>query len=258
MNFSQMQHFQDILLKSLEEIQSQLKNLPKGKILCIKNGKYTKWFKSNHSKPIYIKKKNRKLAIGLAKRTYLTALSSELSAKLELVNSYIDGYNKIIPKSELLLRDPSFRDLILPLSNMNSEYIKSWSTDNYRQNPNYPEQLSHKCMSGEYVRSKSEVIIANALYLSGIPYRYECPLEIDDMTFYPDFTILNPITLKIYYWEHFGMMDNMQYIDKTFNKLKQLSYNQIIPSINLITTYETKNIPLDSEQVNQIINYYFS
>lgn len=135
MNFSQMQHFQDILLKSLEEIQSQLKNLPKGKILCIKNGKYTKWFKSNHSKPIYIKKKNRKLAIGLAKRTYLTALSSELSAKLELVNSYIDGYNKIIPKSELLL---------------------------------------------------------------------------------------------------------------------------IIPSINLITTYETKNIPLDSEQVNQIINYYFS
>ncbi len=39
------------------------------------------------------------------------------------------------------------------------------------------------------VRSKSEVIIANALAAKGVDYAYERPLTIDGVTKYPDFTI---------------------------------------------------------------------
>ena len=48
----------------------------------------------------------------------------------------------------------------------------------YKCNPSHPENLIHKTMQGHLVRSKSEVIIANTLYMNQIPYRYENQLEI--------------------------------------------------------------------------------
>ncbi len=39
------------------------------------------------------------------------------------------------------------------------------------------------------VRSKSELIIANALAAKGVDYAYERPLTIEGVTKYPDFTI---------------------------------------------------------------------
>ena len=77
----------------------------------------------------------------------------------------------------------------------------------YEKNPKYPEHLIHKTVSGIYVRSKSESMIALQLYTEKIPFRYECALQLGETTLYPDFTILHPKTGEIFYWEHFGMMD---------------------------------------------------
>lgn len=96
------------------------------------------------------------------------------------------------------------------------------------------------------------------LFTNHIPYRYECLLPLGDISFYPDFTILNPSTRQIIYWEHFGMMDVPTYSDNAFNKLKQFSYYGIIPGINLITTYETKQHPIDSGKIMQLVTTYFS
>ena len=81
---------------------------------------------------------------------------------------------------------------------------------------------------------------------------------LGDISFYPDFTIRHPRTGEVYYWEHFGMMDEPPYAKKAMSKLNLYIENQIIPSINLITTYETKDHPLDLTQIKSIINYYFS
>ena len=112
-------------------------------------------------------------------------------------------------------------------------------------------------MSGQKVRSKSEVIIANTLYINKIPYRYECGIHLEDILLFPDFTILHPKTMELFYWEHFGMMNNNAYSENAFNKLKIYGNHGIIPSINLITTYETQYYPIDSEKINQLINEYF-
>ena len=56
----------------------------------------------------------------------------------------------------------------------------------------------------------------------------------------------------------FGMMDVPTYSDNAFNKLKQFSYYGIIPGINLITTYETKQHPIDSGKIMQLVTTYFS
>lgn len=112
-------------------------------------------------------------------------------------------------------------------------------------------------MSGNILRSKSEVIIDMSLTQARIPFRYECQLIIGETILYPDFTILHPHTRKIFYWEHFGMMDVPEYAFHAFSKLQLYQTSGIIPSINLITTYETKDHPLDPELVSNIINYHF-
>ena len=92
--------------------------------------------------------------------------------------------------------------------------------------------------------------------MNQIPFRYECPLELGNTTLYPDFTIMHPKTGELIYWEHFGMMDDPAYCKNVFSKLNLYVANGIIPNINLITTYETKDFPLDTEQINNMISLY--
>ena len=81
---------------------------------------------------------------------------------------------------------------------------------------------------------------------------------IDKKIFYPDFTIRHPLTRKTYYWEHFGMMDVSSYATHTYVKLQKYTENGIIPGINLITTYETKDNPLNPELVETLVKHYFT
>ena len=68
--------------------------------------------------------------------------------------------------------------------------------------------------------------------------------SFNQCTNYPDFTIRNPRTGKLLYWEHFGKIDDPDYAHKTSRKLNTYISNNIIPDIDLITTYETKDHPL--------------
>ena len=107
------------------------------------------------------------------------------------------------------------------------------------------------------VRSKSEVIIDMLLHTHKIPFRYEAPLHLDTITIYPDFTIRHPETGEFFYWEHFGLADQPEYRQNMLSKLDLYTSHGIIPNINLITTYETKNHPLSMEFVQKTVEYYF-
>lgn len=71
-------------------------------------------------------------------------------------------------------------------------FAKSWLDEGFRglgfDERDTTEFFSEK---GERMRSKSEVLIANALYKRGIPYKYECPVLLPSgIMKYPDFTVL--------------------------------------------------------------------
>lgn len=150
-----------------------------------------------------------------------------------------------------------YKELLDGSFTTSSEKINEWLHASYPTNTRNPEHLIHKCLSNHYVRSKSEVIIANSLFLNKIPYRYECELHLGDITLYPDFTIYHPHTHELYYWEHFGLMDNRQYRQNAANKIVIYGDYGIYPSINLITTYETAANPINSENIMKIIQDYF-
>ena len=107
------------------------------------------------------------------------------------------------------------------------------------------------------MRSKSEALIDMFLFKNKIPFRYECPLELDNILLYPDFTIRHPTTGKVFYWEHFGLMNQALYRKSACSKLQLYISNGITPSIQLITTYETQEVPLDPETVEKIVEHTY-
>ncbi len=164
-------------------------------------------------------------------------------------------------KIDQLLSDSSpYAELLTGYSkNFQSNVLttETWKNESFQTNPAHPEHLLHKSLSGEKLRSKSEVIIANALFMNHIPYRYECELNLGEVSLYPDFTILHPVTHELYYWEHFGLMHNPDYRNNTSQKLKLYIENRIYPSEHLITTFESDTLPLDSERIQHLIEQFF-
>ena len=117
----------------------------------------------------------------------------------------------------------------------------------------------YRTMRGENVRSKSEVIIADRLFHAGIPYRYEVmiPLEFEDIIrVYPDFQILNVRTRKVFYWEHLGMLGDIDYFDNQLKKISGYARNGYVPGKNLLLTFESKNRPLDVFCVEALIKEF--
>ena len=115
----------------------------------------------------------------------------------------------------------------------------------------YVENLKFETEQGEFVRSKSEVIIANILYQhqEDILYKYERPLSVvvdgRKKTIYPDFTILNIHTGKVMYWEHAGRMDDPSYANDFVKKANIYINNNLLPGRDVVFTYETLENPLD-------------
>ena len=72
--------------------------------------------------------------------------------------------------------------------------------------------LIHRTANGTLVRSKSEVIIADALSAAGAEFAYEKEFRGHDGSLrLPDFTIEDAATGETYIWEHLGMLSNPQY-----------------------------------------------
>ena len=246
------------LCDQILQMQNQLNELPEGKLLISREGKYVKWYVSDGHTKTYIPKKNRLLAEQLAQKKYLRSKLEPLLLEKEAMDTYLKLYPENIPNAdEEVLLDPDYMQLLSSYFQPTSQVLKQWQEESFERNMNYPEHLVHRTCSGIMVRSKSEAMIERFLYTNKIPFRYECALHLDHMVFYPDFTILHPSTRKLYYWEHFGKMDDVGYAEKTYLKLRTYNAYGLLPSIHLITTYESKQYPLSYEDVEKIGALYF-
>ena len=242
----------------LNTIQQNLNKLPNGDLHCTHNGPYIKWFNHYKGNITYIPKKSQGLAEQLAIRKYLSTLIAELKNEQDSIDAYINCINKYRGHADKLLQEDScFQSLLTPYFSSHNKDIADWLSEPYETNLSHPEHLIHKTIAGYFVRSKSESLITSALYTNHIPFRYECALHLGEITLFPDFTILHPKTHNIYYWEHFGMMNNSDYTKASYKKLQLYSEHDIIPSRNLIMTFETPDNPLDYETIDHTIQFYF-
>lgn len=247
------------LEKKLVQIQKQIKKLPEGKLILCTNGKNNvSWFRSDGHKKDYIKKEEIALAQKLAYKKFLTIQLEEIKHEMRAIKFYLKHHLQGIPKSnQLISNSQEFQKLLSVYFTPLDQKLNDWMHAPYEKNKSYPEQLIHRTCTGEYVRSKSEAFIYTCLCKNKIPFRYECELKLGAATYHPDFTIRHPKTGKTFYWENFGLMDKREYAKNTYSKLDNYHAYGIMPTINLITTYETKEYPLSLETVERIIEDYF-
>jgi len=237
-------------IKELKLVVSKsLKKAPEGSLVTSKSNGVTQFFhktEKTQKKGHYIKKKDNQLIRALAQKDYDLAFYRELERQetgLEKVLRYLPEKNI----SEVFKNLTKVRkELVHPYILTDEEYVQEWLNIPYEGNHFHEENKKFKTERGEFVQSKSEKIIADKLYMLGIPYRYECPIRIKGKgVIYPDFTILKVSSRSEVYLEHFGMMDQPEYCEKALLRIQELALHGIVLGRNLLVTFESSVVPLD-------------
>lgn len=261
-------------LKKLDEVigeaEKVVQNAPAGSLRIIRNHDkiqyYWKHGERNKSGE-YIRKSEKQFIMQLAQKEYankILQLSKEKKAELMRKKIQYD-WGDIECVHTKMSKDK--QNLISPFVMNDEEYAKKWKADLQEKKIRREETILTKypldsefgivTEGDEIVRSKSEKIIADKLYVLGVPYEYEIPFALGTGGYvYPDFTVLNKSARKTFYWEHFGMMDNMEYCEKAIRKINTYIRNGITPGKNLIVTMESASQVLDVRVLEELIKEY--
>ncbi|MCR5593986.1 MAG: hypothetical protein K6F79_09610 [Saccharofermentans sp.] len=251
------------LEKVVSEADKQLKKSPPGRLriqrqgnsvayYCVQNSKE---FKDNNGQRI--DNSNRNLIAALAQKSYINNVRRYAVAEAKAIRWLLDGYPKKTVESALDNIKGDRLKLLQPVALSDEEYVKKWIAKPYTPKGFSETDPNFKTLKGDRVRSKSEQIIADRLFVNNVPYKYECPIMVGNKLFHPDFTVLKIKERKVIYWEHCGIMDKQSYSDYAVNRFNKYSKQGIIIGDNLIATFETDNNPLDTETVDNLINAHF-
>lgn len=244
-------------------------------------------------KQVYIRKADKDRLTRLATRYYEAKLKTAAQKEKQQIDRCL----------EMLSSDPEISDITRVSEKIPEEikrnvfselagegFARKWQEGNSivkkRKTHNMDDYHKFKTLRGDYVGSKSEVIIADRLFVKGIPYHYEVAFTpeatvdlsrpvynefgmivgydivgyspFDQDTLHPDFYVLNPRTKKAYFWEHLGKMDDSEYCKKNFNRFMRILDAGFIIGEDLIVTHEDKKNPLMTEDIDRIIEKYLT
>ena len=201
----------------------------------------------------YLRRDNIEIARKLAQIEYDTKLNKRLQEVIlnlrkvkESIgaNPFEEAAYEMKPGKRLLVNIPYVND---------EKYINDWIKQEYESlkfREGSPQYYTEK---GLRVRSKSEVIIADMLCKNGIPFLYEKPLKLFNKVVHPDFTLLNIKERKEIYWEHFGMMDDIEYRNKALIKIDEYESMGIYQYDSMICTFESGQNPLNIKNIRKMI-----
>lgn len=222
---SELQHIYDLTKKKLLITSAKKSNMPVEKIVELV-------YSSIVNNEAIASKLDKCLVVDVNKSTLsdtdLDAIEQDIELKKEYKHSLLDFF-------------------IFTLSNTNNSVELHQEIGRYLGANKESLNKIYPTSKGDYVRSKSEVIIANLLYNSELDYEYEKELKYDFGIIRPDFTVKTP-NGNIYYWEHLGMLGKEEY-DNTWLFKKNIYDNQFNGKLKV--TYEGITI---NDSATRLIN----
>ena len=118
----------------------------------------------------------------------------------------------------------------------------------------YRENLKYRTLKGDYVRSKSELVLSNLLYSLGIEYTYGPKVILGGQEREADFFVVSKLDRRrTYYWEHCGMMDDPEYRRRFGEKMEAYRAEGYREGKDLIVTYEDRNSGLDTLEMLTVL-----
>ena len=249
-------------------------------------------YSKKSGKQVYIKRRDKEQLARLATNQYEIKLKTAAEKEKLQIDRCLETLSKDPESSDVnKVKIPEQIKQHVRSSELTREgYAKKWQEGNsvVRKRRTHKQDDYHKfkTLRGDYVASKSEVIIADRLFVKGIPYHYEVAFTpeatvdlsrpvynelgmisgyevlgftpFDEDTLHPDFYVLNSRTRKAYFWEHLGMMDNPEYCWKNINRFMRILDAGYIIGEDLVVTHEDKKHPLMTEDIDRIIEKYLT
>jgi hypothetical protein len=266
-----MKTIETVLKEGINELKSiiigaerRLENVPKGYLRISKKKNKVEYYYKNDEEEIttengrYMKKSERDLAKNIAQRDYDISILKKANERLKAIEIFLDKYKKTNLKEIYSRMHQCRRELIQAVAISDEEFVRQWQDVEYKGKDFVDNEQEILTERGERVRSKSEKIIADKLFWLGIPYRYEFPIMLEgNIKIYPDFTILRMPMREEVYLEHFGMMDDADYVNTSVYKLNTYEKNGIYLGVNLFVTHETSRNALNTKALDAMLRELF-
>ena len=240
-----------------ERILGQINQIP-----CPRIEGSLKLRKKDGNRQIYIKLK------GDAVYRYASKHDSKTQAKVNRLKlkRFLEESRKVLERNIALQENFVKNYLPYSLDAINAQMSAAYQSEGKRllknqidrqsQNPYRRDLLIHKTSAGNFVRSKGEVVIADVLDSLEIDFFYEKELVLldedgNERTFYPDFTILLRGG-RIYYWEHEGMLTDLEYVRRNQEKEQLYFRNGIFAPKNLIVSMDGADGSIDADGIRRM------
>ena len=210
----------------------------------------------------YLSEKDMAQVEALAQKSYDKKVLSAACRERDVLEKMMQIYPKLPAEGIIDLLSQERQKLVIPVVPTKEEMIREFRAQTFEPHPIPVGDTGLETDRGEIVRTRAEYIIANDINRTEAQYHYEKPLFLEGWgTVYPDFTILNVRTGKIYYWEHLGMTNDPGYIQKSIRKIEAYAKNGYYPGEKLILSsetvdHETGEIRIDVQLIKQLVRKY--
>ena len=240
-----------------KEIEKKMKNFPEGRIVIKQRKNCLGFYQATGSGERYLNKSETKVIEGLARKDYFKRVLISTQKELAALQKMQDLYPETLAEDIYGRLSDERKKLVKPIVTPDDQYIQEWLNKPYTPKEIKDNVPVFTTLRGERVRSKSEMIIADRLYTSGIPYKYECPVNVMGKLYHPDFTILRISDRKILYLEHCGRMDDPGYKDDLVMRINDYDQAGIRQGRNLFFTFESSDSPFDVRTLENMISEHF-
>ena len=246
--------------KQIKRLNERIKKAPEGSLRISRKWNKNQYYHrhdSSNGPGIYITHQNKPFAARLAQKDYDTRLLTALKDQKEAIDRFLKDFDPDAAQQVFTHLTAARQALVTPEFLSDEEYIEQWMNEPYERLGFKKDEPEFYTAKGERVRSKSEILIADALMRNNIPYRLEFPVFDGKIIIgAPDFKCLNVRLRKVYYWEHLGKLGDPGYANRNVKKLDKYALADDFDETELILTFETDSHPLNTRVIEEKIRKY--
>lgn len=235
-----------------EKLSAERAKLPKGSLLD-RNGHIYRAFREDgrqYQKPI---KEDEVLLNNLKLRRYLKKSMPDLAGRIRACKLFLENETFYDPAAAEAGLKPLYKGIVSSDLFLDEDIsAELWTAEEYKRN-DYPFSETHVTEGGLQVRSKAEAMIGTQMEHLGIMFRAEPQLELGNQYVYPDFEIFLPNIRRRVYIEHFGRMDDPEYLMKALYKIGNYHKAGLHLGVNFFFTWESREKPLNISEIHSVL-----